>query len=179
VPKEALLERHIVDFGYTNDEAAIGDLYKWNQGFVIDELGYGTGIKNRGIANIIREAEGLSPVDENGNFMNETKIRTVADSAEPKSIDDMIDYGVYTVGSTKGQGSVSAGIEKTQDQKLYITSRSVNFIKCFRNYQWAVDKKTGLPTNTPEHEFSHAPDAVRYGITDILGFKTVEYGGVR
>lgn len=171
VPEDARLERHIVDFGYTNDDSAIGDLYRWNNAFVIDELGYGTGIKNKQIANIIRKSEGLEPVSEHGNYDRSTEILTIADSAEPKSIDDMEDYGVKTMGSTKGQGSVNAGIEVTQDQKLYITARSVNYIKCFRNYQWKIDKKTGKSTNTPEHEFSHAPDSVRYGITDILGQK--------
>lgn len=169
VPEDARLERHIVDFGYTNDDAAIGNLYSWNGGFVIEELGFGTGIKNRELSNIIRKAEGLEEVQTLSEFDTETEILTIADSAEPKSIEDMNDYGVNTIGSTKGQGSVSAGIEVTQDQKLYITASSVNFIKCFRNYQWKVDKKTGKSTNTPEHEFSHAPDAVRYGITDILG----------
>lgn len=179
VPEDARLERHIVDFGYTNDDAAIGNLYKWNQGFVIDELGYGTGIKNREIANIIRLDESLPEVETVGEYQGQTQIMTVADSAEPKSIDELVDFGVIAKGSTKGKGSVNASIEQTQDQKIYITQRSVNYIKCFRNYQWAIDKRTGKPTNVPEHEFSHAPDSARYGIVDILGFKPVEWGGVR
>lgn len=179
VPEEARLERHIVDFGYTNDDAAIGDLYKWNGGFIIDELGYGSGIKNREIANIIRKSEGLPGVETVNQFEGKTKITTVADSAEPKSIAEMNDFGVITKGSTKGQGSVNTGIEQVQDQTLYLTERSINYIKCFRNYQWEIDKKTGKPTNDPEHEFSHAPDSARYGIVDVLGFKPVEWGGVR
>ncbi len=171
VPEDARLERHIVDFGYTNDDAAIGDLYTWNGGFVIDELAYGTGIKNRQIANHIRASEGLPVVNKDRDYDESTQVLTVADSAEPKSVEDLNDCGVKAVGSTKGQGSVNAGIEVVQDQKLYITAQSVNYIKCFRNYQWKIDKKTGKSTNTPEHEFSHAPDSVRYGITDILGQK--------
>lgn len=171
VPEDARLERHIVDFGYTNDDSAIGDLYKWNNAFVVDELGYGTGIKNRQIANIIRKSEKLDVVQEHGKFDKRTEILTVADSAEPKSIDDLEDFGVKATGSTKGPGSVNTGIEVVQDQTIYITARSVNYIKCFRNYQWKIDKRTGKSTNVPEHEFSHAPDSVRYGITDILGTK--------
>lgn len=169
VPEEARLERHIVDFGYTNDDSAIGDLYRWNDAFVIDELGYGTGIKNKEIANIIRISEKLKPTEKHNDYEGTTEILTVADSAEPKSVDDLNDYGVRAIGSTKGPGSVNTGIEVVQAQKLYITARSLNYIKCFRNYQWKIDKKTGKSTNTPEHEFSHAPDSVRYGITDILG----------
>lgn len=178
VPAEARLERHIVDFGFTNDDAAIADLYKWNKGFVIDELGYGSGIKNREIANIIRTSEGLPEAKTVNEYEGQTKISTVADSAEPKSIAELNDFGVVTHGSTKGPDSVRSGIDQVQDQKLYITARSVNYIKCFRNYQWKVDKKTGKSTNEPDHEFSHAPDSVRYGVTDILGFKPLEYGGV-
>lgn len=178
VPAEARLERHVVDFGFTNDDAAIADLYKWNKGFVIDELGYGSGIKNREIANIIRTSEGLPEAKTVNEYEGQTKISTVADSAEPKSIAELNDFGVSSYGSTKGPDSVRSGIDQVQDQKLYITARSVNYIKCFRNYQWKIDKKTGKSTNEPDHEFSHAPDSVRYGVTDILGFKPLEYGGV-
>jgi phage terminase large subunit len=173
VPEDARLARHIVDFGYTNDDAAIADLYAWNGGFVIDELGYGTGIKNREIANFIRASEGLLAVESDRKFDEITQILTVADSAEPKSVDDLKDCGVKAIGSTKGGGSVNAGIEQVQDQKLYITAQSTNYIKCFRNYQWKIDRKTNKSTNVPEHEFSHAPDSVRYGITDILGVNVV------
>lgn len=169
VPEDARLERHIVDFGYTNDDAAVGDLYSWNGGFVVDELAYGTGIKNREIANFIRGSENLPLVGADRKYDQRTEVLTVADSAEPKSIDDLEDCGVKVVGSTKGSGSVNAGIEQVQDQKIYITAQSTNYIKCFRNYQWKIDKRTGKSTNEPEHEFSHAPDSVRYGITDILG----------
>lgn len=173
VPEEAELMRHIVDFGYTNDEAAIGDLYKHDNAFIIDEIGYGTGIKNRQIANMIRRSEGLDPVGMDRDFSEMTQILTVADSAEPKSVDDLIECGVKASGSTKGTGSVNTGIEVVQDQVIKITARSINYLKCFRNYQWKIDKRTGKSTNTPEHEFSHAPDSVRYGITDILGTKLI------
>jgi phage terminase large subunit len=175
VPEEARLERYIVDFGYTNDDAAIGALYKWNGGFLIDEIGFGSGIKNRQIANMIRRREGLPEVETVGQYEGMTNIMTVADSAEPKSIDELSDFGVRAKGSTKGKGSVNASIEQTQDQTLYITQNSLNYIKAFRNYQWAIDKKTGKPTNVPEHEFSHGPDSVRYGVVDILGFKQIDY----
>lgn len=169
VPEEAQLARHGIDFGYTNDEAAIGDIYAWNGGFIVHELAYGTGISNRDAANYIRGSEQLPLVGRDGSYAEDTTTLTVADSAEPKSIDDLKRYGVRTIGSTKGLGSVNAGIEVVQDQKIYITASSTNFLKCWRNYQWKIDKKTGKPTNTPEHEFSHAPDMVRYTITDIIG----------
>lgn len=153
VPDGAELLRHGVDFGYTNDPSAIGSIYKWNDGFVIDEVAYATGLSNRNIADILGKLE---------------VALTIADSAEPKSIDEIKSYGIWINGSTKGAGSVNQGIQLVQDQKLYFTKRSTNFIKDFRNYRWKLDK-SDKPLNVPHHEFSHSPDMVRYVITDVLG----------
>jgi phage terminase large subunit len=89
LPEEGRLERHAVDFGYSNDPAAVVDLCRWNGGFVIDELAYVLGLDNRALANSIREAEGLPAVPEEGHYEGRTKTLTVADSAEPKSIDEI------------------------------------------------------------------------------------------
>lgn len=160
VPKEARLERRALDFGYTNDPSALGDIYRWNDAFVIDEILYATGMSNKQLADIINNQEKRALV--------------VADSAEPKSIDEIKKYNVPITGSQKGKGSVNQGIQLVQDQKLYFTERSVNFIKDFRNYQWKTDR-SGKPLNVPAHDFSHSPDMVRYGITDILGTTKMEF----
>lgn len=157
VPKDARLERRALDFGYTNDPSVLEDIYRWNNAFVVDERIYASGLSNRRIADMI-----LALPDQ--------EILTVADSAEPKSIDEIKGYGVYITGAEKGQGSVMQGIQQMQDQKLYVTERSVSTIKDLRNWQWKVDK-AGKPLNVPNHEFSHAPDAIRYGLTHILGRK--------
>lgn len=156
VPEEARLQRRGLDFGYTNDPSVLVGIYNWNGGYVIDEELYASGMSNANIANTIKARVGEALV--------------IADSAEPKSIDEIKSYGVTITGSEKGQGSVNQGIQLVQDQVLYITKRSVNVIKDFRNYQWKVDR-SGKSLNVPEHEFSHSPDAVRYAITDILSGK--------
>jgi phage terminase large subunit len=51
---EARLERHGLDFGYTNDPSAPVDTYRWNGGFSLDEGLYLTGQSNPMLANIIR-----------------------------------------------------------------------------------------------------------------------------
>ena len=38
VPKEARLERRGLDFGYTNDPSAIVDVYRYNGGYLLDEV---------------------------------------------------------------------------------------------------------------------------------------------
>lgn len=152
VPEEAKLVRRYVDFGYTNDPTAIGDVYKWNDSFVIDERAYRKGLKNSQIATIL-----LEPEDD---------VLVIADSSEPKSIDEIKDEGVNIIGAEKGKDSVSNGIQVVQDQKIFVTKRSTNVIKEQRNYVFMVDKD-GKILNTPEDEFNHHMDGIRYAITSI------------
>ena len=61
---------------------------------------------------------------------------------------------------------MSNGIQLVQDQQISVTKRSVNVIKSYRNYLWETDKD-GKILNIPEHTFSDAMDAIRYGITSL------------
>ena len=149
VPHEARLEKRGLDFGYSNDPTAIVDIYKYNDGFIIDEITFQKGLSNKQIADII---------------LNYEQITTMADSAEPKSIDEIKSYGVNIHPALKGKDSVRQGIQFVQDQKISITKRSINLIKEHRNYLWKVDKD-GKILNEPEHQFSHSMDAVRYGFS--------------
>lgn len=167
VPKEAKLMRHVLDFGYTNDPSAIVNIYSWNNAYVLDEVTYETGLKNRPLANILRKDEGLEPLKQDGTYVGKTKIRTVGDSSEPKSIDEIADCGVYIVGAVKGADSINFGIDTVQLQTIYVTKRSLNIIKEYRNYTWKKDRKTEKWLNDPIDAFNHAMDAIRYGITDI------------
>lgn len=167
VPKKARKVRYGIDFGYTNDPTAVQAIYEYNGGYVIHELAYATNMSNLDIANVLRKYERLMPAEAPRRFEGRTQVLAVADSAEPKSIDEIKSYGVNIIGSTKGADSVSNGIQVVQRQRLYITEHSVNVIKDWRNYLWKVDR-SGRALNVPDHAFSHSPDAVRYAITDIL-----------
>ena len=149
----ARLERYGIDFGYTNDPTAIVAIYYFNGGYILDELCFQTRMSNKQIADVIKNQE-------------KPQILTIADSAEPKSIDDIKMQGVNVVGAEKGKDSVSNGIQLVQDQRISITKRSVNVIKEYRNYLWETDKD-GKILNTPEHEFSHSMDAIRYAISSM------------
>jgi phage terminase large subunit len=81
----------------------------------------------------------------------------VADSAEPRLIDDLKRKGLNIQGCVKGQGSVSAGISKMCDYQIVISSRSTNLRKELSNYVWN-DKKASIPVDA----FNHLIDAVRY-----------------
>jgi phage terminase large subunit len=148
VPHEARLERLGLDFGYANDPAVLVAIYYFNGGFIVDELIHRIQMSNRRIADYIL----------NSAFPNAL---TIADSAEPKSIAEMQEYGVHIIGAQKGPGSVNQGIQWVQDQRMSMTKRSTNVIKSYRNYMWKTDKD-GKILDIPSHMFSDAMDAIRY-----------------
>lgn len=153
VPHEARLERYGLDFGYANDPAALVAIYSFNGGYIIDELIHRTHMSNRKIADFINNSEVPNTL-------------VVADSAEPKSIAEMLEYGVQIIGAQKGAGSRNQGIQWVQDQRMSMTKRSTNVIKAYRNYMWKTDKD-GEVIDIPDHAFSDSMDAVRYGMESL------------
>lgn len=152
IPHEARLIRRGLDFGYTNDPTAIVDIYQYNSGYILDEICFQKGLSNKQIADIL-----LSTTDQG---------LVVADSAEPKSIDEIKSYGVTIIPTIKGKDSVRQGIGYVRDQKISVTKRSVNVINEYRNYLWKTDGD-GRIINEPEHTFSHSMDAIRYGMDSL------------
>jgi hypothetical protein len=133
------------------DPTSIVAIYRYNGGFILDEITYQKGLSNKQIADIL---------------LNQPRSLVIADSAEPKSIDEIMSYGVNIIGSQKGQGSVLQGIQWVQDQRISITKRSVSGLREYRNYMWKTDKD-GRIINIPDVGFDHFPDAVRYGLESL------------
>jgi phage terminase large subunit len=152
IPHEARLERYGLDFGYTNDPTAIVAIYYYNGGYILDEIVYQKGLSNKQIADI---------------FSNLEKVLVIADSAEPKSIDELKSYGLMVMPVVKGSDSVNQGIQRLQSQRVSITKTSINGIKEYRNYMWQTDRE-GKIINTPTDYMNHFLDAARYGFDGIL-----------
>jgi len=152
IPHEARLERYGLDFGYSNDPTAIVAVYKYNGGLILDEITYQKGLSNKQIADILT----IQP----------KRALTIADSAEPKSIDEITAYGVSIMPSKKGRDSIMQGIQYVQDQRISVTKRSINLIKEYRNYLWMTDKD-GKIINEPSPIFNHCMDAIRYAINSF------------
>lgn len=146
VPHEAFLLGYGLDFGYSNDPTAIVAVYRFNGGLIFDEIAYQIGLRNTHIAQILKSVE--------------TGI-VIADSAEPKSIDELKLHGLTVLPSEKGKDSVRKGIDNLQDQKISVTKRSVNIWKEYNNYSWHEDKDGNL-LSEPKPGYDHAMDAVRY-----------------
>jgi len=156
IPFEARLDRRGLDFGFTIDPSVIIDIYRYNGGFILDELCYQKGLSNKSIFDVL-SANDLQ------------KILTIADSAEPKSIAEISDYGANIIGAIKGAGSVNQGIQFVQDQKISITRRSTKTIKAYLNYVWRKNAD-GQMMNVPDdtiHEWSNPMDSIRYGLDSL------------
>lgn len=151
VPHEARLERYGLDFGYSNDPTAIVAIYYYNGGYIWDEIAYQKGLSNKQIADIL---------------INLSKAVVIADSAEPKSIDEIYSYGVTILPANKGPGSVLQGIQNVQQQQISITKRSVNLLKEYRNYVWITDKE-GRIINEPMDLYNHCMDGGRYAMESL------------
>ncbi len=117
--------------------------------------------------------KGLSnkKIYEKLSSMGYGKERFTADSAEPKSIDELKSLGMHVKGAKKGKDSINNGIQFIQDYEIRIHPRCVNFLTEISNYTWDKDK-FGNKLNVPIDDFNHLMDAMRYGIEeDIVGSK--------
>ena len=152
IPKYARLERYGLDFGYSNDPTAIVAIYYYDGGYIWDEICYLKGLSNKQIADTLK---------------NQHQALIIADSAEPKSIDEIKSYGLNIQPAEKGADSIRNGIQLVQEQKISITKRSLNIIKEYRNYLWETDKD-GKILNVPEGIFNHSMDAGRYAMSSII-----------
>lgn len=152
LPFEARLECFGVDFGYSNDPTAIVAIYYHNGGYIIDEVMYEKELSNAQIAAIITNQG--------------EKALTIADSAEPKSIDEIRSLGVTILPAKKGPGSINQGIQYVKSKKISVTRRSRNIITEYENYAW-LETKDGDTLNEPKPGYDHAMDALRYAFGSI------------
>lgn len=138
-----------LDFGFTADPTAIVAVYKMNGELYLEELLYQTGLTNSDIAARLKDLA-----------INRT-FDIVADSAEPKSIEEIKRMGFAIHGVSKGADSIRNSIDILQRYRMNVTKSSTNLITEMRNYQWATDRQ-GKQTGSPIDAQNHAIDALRY-----------------
>ena len=155
IPTDAKLISYGLDFGYTNDPTALVAVYQLENNLYLDELIYRTGLTNRDIHSHFQ------------SFSLDRRDEVFADSAEPKSIDELHRFGWNIKPTVKGADSVNAGIDILKRHKLFVTPRSSNLIKELQNYKWVEDKNGNL-LNKPIDAFNHGIDAARYAVANKL-----------
>src|ERR1044072_1788173 len=155
IPFEAKRIKRGLDFGYTNDPTGILSLYEYNGGFIIDEECYQYGMSNEAIDTHVRS-------------LDDWRRLIIADSSEPKSIARLQTLGLNVVGAQKGQGSVNAGIDFVQAQRISATKRSINLKKEYERYIWLKDKMTGKFINEAPDIDNHLLDPLRYPLESYM-----------
>jgi len=138
-----------LDWGYTNDPTALVAVYRSSDKLTLHELMYSNNLTNQDIAAKLREL-GINRSWE-----------IVADSAEPKSIEEVHRLGFNIKPAQKGQDSIRNSIDILHRFSIQVTKTSVNLIKELRNYTWDTDR-TGASLGVPIDKYNHAIDAVRY-----------------
>lgn len=86
----------------------------------------------------------------------------IADSAEPRLINEVYNLGFNIKPCTKGPDSVRYGIKKMQDYQIIVTAESKTIIKELNNYIWS-DKRS----DTPRDDYNHTIDAIRYAFDKL------------
>jgi len=145
-----------LDFGYTNDPSAlfcgIVDVSA-HKLYVFNEM-YELGMTNKAIFEQIQA-------------MGYVKEKIVADSAEPKSIDELFSLGLRKVkAARKGKDSVANGIQYIQNYEIIIHPRCINFLREVSSYAWKIDR-TGSKLNVPDDDNNHLMDAMRYAVEEL------------
>ncbi len=166
IPAEAEFIAGGLDWGFVNDPSCLVFSYVYQDKLYIDELFYSYGLTNRDIKDKFVEL-GIT-----------RQIEIFADSAEPKSIDELHRYGYNVKAAQKGRDSINMGIDLLKRYKLHITSRSMNTLKEFKNYKWQEDKN-GTLLNVPVQKNDHSIDSVRYSIIKKLARPKVARYAIR
>lgn len=146
-----------LDFGYTNDPSAffVGFVDLENKKLYVWDEFYEKGLSNKKIFEKI-------------SSMGYAKEKITADSAEPKSIDELQALGLRHIsGAKKGKDSILNGVQWIQDLEIIIHPRCVNFITEISNYTWDEDK-FGNKLNKPIDDFNHLMDAMRYALENYI-----------
>ncbi|MBU8870657.1 MAG: PBSX family phage terminase large subunit [Gemmatimonadales bacterium] len=141
-----------LDFGFSSDPCALVELRFVGNDVYCRELIYEKELTNPGLIARMRELQ----IDED-DFI-------IADSAEPKSIQEICDGGFNVFPCKKGPDSVRFGIRTVKKYRRHITLDSDNMLKEVKSYKWKPDKE-GKPTRKPLAFRDHTMDAERYAIS--------------
>ena len=152
IPHEARLIGHALDFGFDPDPAAIVSIYYWNGGYILDEKLYQTKLLNEHLAIHLKT---LSPAP------------IIADSAEPKSIEDLKRYNLQVIPTEKGPDSVRQGIKKVQGLRISYTKTSTNLKEEYENYAWKLTKEGEQIGIEDPNCANHLLSAARYGLCTL------------
>ena len=142
-----------LDFGYSNDKTAIVRCGVVDNNLYVDEVCYRTQMLSSDIIRVLKSYAGM---------------KVIADSADPRTIQEIHNGGVRIYPVMKGHDSVVAGIERVKEFNIFVTERSYNLQHELRNYVWDKDKD-GRYVNAPaDGQDDHLCDAMRYYVMGMI-----------
>lgn len=147
--------RHGLDFGYSKHPSALVSLHydSTRKRIFIFTGRYEYGCTNQELADIIKSDVGKDIV--------------TCDSAEPKSIQELVNHGINADGARKGKGSIEYGIQWLRQHEIIVDKRCQDIINELQQYQRKNDKIVD--------KFNHCIDALRYALEDDMNDDTKIY----
>lgn len=146
-----------LDFGFSNDPAVLTKNIIIGDKLYSKELIFETGLTNDVLARKMDLLGVRKHYDE-----------IFADSAEPKSIEELCRAGFNVKPCEKGKGSIEYGIQKVNQYTQYWTKDSKNCIKEQRNCRY-IEDKDGRLTDKITHQWTHGMDSRRYFVSSYRG----------
>jgi phage terminase large subunit len=134
-----------MDFGFSVDPDSLVEVAidKKHKKIYLQEHIYKNGLKSHDLAKIVLDKVGDKLI--------------IADSAEPRLIEDLRHLGVNIKPVKKG--TIESGITRMLDYELIVTPESTNIAKEMNNYIYA-DKGSKLFVDN----YNHSIDAIRYNV---------------
>jgi phage terminase large subunit len=166
IPSHAKRLAYGLDFGFTNDQTGCLEVFMQDGQLWLNELFYETGLTNPDIARKL-ETHGVSK-----------RTLIVADSAEPKSIEELRRMGWNITGAIKGPDSVNLSIDILKRYRINITRGSINLLNELGRYKWKTGRD-GKALNEPVDSFNHLIDPLRYVALNKLRVKSGSAGKSR
>jgi phage terminase large subunit len=151
-----------LDFGFSSDPAALVEVKVRDKDLFVRELIYQQGLTNDDLLHLMRNEHNLDRTHD-----------IVADSAEPKSIEELNRGGLKVRGCSKGANSVLFGIQKVRQHKIYVHKDSTNLINEFDNYRYKKDR-SGRVTNQTQG-LDHLLDGLRYVVAEFIHNKPKKF----
>lgn len=127
IPKEARLIGYGLDFGYRPAPCALVAVWQLNNSYILDNVIYESGLTNQDLAEMMLE-------------LKVGRELVYADSAEPKSIEEIRRFGINIHPCDSKTDIRDFGIQKLQHDVFYITKRSEEMIDEFQHAVWETDK---------------------------------------
>ena len=137
--------------------------------FFLDEI-YKKHLSNAQLAELIKE-RGYDKRPSISGY--DAKQLITADSAEPKSINDLREAGLKVLACNKYPGSVNYGIKWLQNRRIVIDpKRTPNAHREFIGYEYETTKDGEFLADVPDKD-NHSIDSCRYALDGLINRRGV------